>query len=174
MMPPQVGPPPLWEQPDEVPPPPRGPGVVAPFASPPRDRDLRGLWWSLGIGGLVAVLCCVGGIVGIVMVLPYLDSVGKDQVAAVVENYLTAVRDEDYAAARRQLCDDQQRTHTAAWFADHFGETPVTDFTVNADDVIIANAITVPARVREKTTWVDRRFAMEQAGTRYVICGGID
>ncbi|MFI5911324.1 hypothetical protein [Dactylosporangium sp. NPDC051541] len=174
MMPPQVGPPPLWEQPDEVPPPPRGPGVVAPFATAPRDRDLRGLWWGLGIGGLIVVLCCVGGVVGITLLLPYADSIGKGQVAAVVEDYLTAVRDEDYAGARRQLCDTELPTHTVAWFADHFGETPVTDFTVDADNVVISNTITVPARVRENTTWVEKRYVMEQAGTRYVICGGID
>ncbi|WP_433609923.1 hypothetical protein ACQP2P_39715 [Dactylosporangium sp. CA-139114] len=174
MMPPQAGPPPLWERADEVPPPPRGPGVAAPFAAPPRDRDLRGLWWGLGIGGLVLVLCCVGGVVGITLLLPYADSIGKGQVAAVVEDYLTAVRDQDYATARRQLCAEQQRTHSVGWFSDHFGATPVTDFKVNADDVTISDTITVPAQVRERTTWVDHEYTMEQAGTRYVICGGID
>src|SRR3954471_21227173 len=114
-------PPPLWEQADEVPPPPPGPGVVAPFSAPPRDRDRRGLWIGLGVGGLILVLCCVGGIVGIVLLLPYADSLGKAQVAAVVEDYLTAVRDRDYTTARRQLCDDELPSHSLGWFSDHFG-----------------------------------------------------
>jgi hypothetical protein len=171
MMPPQA---PLWEQADEVPPPPRGPGVVAPFSAPPRDRDRRGLWIGLGVGGLILVLCCVGGVVGITLLLPYADSIGKGQVAAVVEDYLTAVRDQDYTTARRQLCDDQLRSHPISWFSEHFGATPVTDFTIDADKVEISNTITVPAQVREQTTWVSKRYTMEQDGTQYVICGGID
>src|SRR5690349_16241613 len=115
---------------DAVPPPPRGPGVLTPFAAPPRDRDLRALWISLGVGGLIIVLCCVGGIVGAVFLLPYADSIARTQVAAVVTNYLTALREEDYATARRQLCDEQQRTHTLGWFEDHYGTNRVTDFRV--------------------------------------------
>ncbi|WP_432830185.1 Rv0361 family membrane protein [Dactylosporangium sp. CA-092794] len=165
MMPPQL---------DEVPPPPRGPGVLAPFAAPPRDRDLRGLWWTLGIGGLVAVLCCVGGIVGIGFLIPYANSLGQAQVAAVVEDYLTAVRDEDYATARRQLCDTEARTHTVGWFEDHYDQNRVTDFTVNADDVRITDQIVVPARVEQGGTWTEQEYLMQQNGTRYVICGGLD
>ncbi|WP_432978385.1 hypothetical protein [Dactylosporangium sp. CA-233914] len=178
MMPPQVGqqpdPQPLWNTADDVPPPPRGPGVVAPFASPPRDRDLRGLWIGLGVGGLIMVLCCVGGVIGIAFLLPYADSIGKGQVAAVVENYLTAVRDRDFVAARRQLCESEQRTHSLGWFSDHFGANPVTDFTVNADDVVISNRITVPARVEEGSQWTQKEFLMQQDGAQYVICGGVD
>ncbi|MFG2040888.1 hypothetical protein [Dactylosporangium sp. NPDC048998] len=174
MMPPQVGPHPEWNVPDEVPPPPRGPGVLAPFAAPPRDRDLRGLWIGLGVGGVVLVLCCIAGIVGIGFLLPYADSLGKSQVASVVENYLTAVRDEDFAGARRQLCDSELRTHSLGWFEDRYGQAPVTDFTVSADDVTIANVITVPARVRQNGNWVQEQYIMEQAGTRYLICGGLD
>jgi hypothetical protein len=160
---------------DEVPPPPRGPGVLAPFAAPPRDRDLRGLWIGLGVGGLVLVLCCVGSIVGVGFLLPYADSLGKAQVAAVVEDYLTALRSEDYATARRQLCDDEQETHSLGWFSDHYGTNKVTDFTVNAEDVKIADVITVPARVQQNgSTWTPQVYLMEQAGTRYVICGGVD
>ncbi|HTJ39899.1 MAG TPA: hypothetical protein VL738_42405 [Dactylosporangium sp.] len=175
MMPPQVGPQPQWQAPDEVPPPPRGPGVLTPFAAPPRDRDLRGLWIGLGIGGLALVLCCIGGVVGIAFLLPYADNIAKSQVASVVEVYLAAVRDEDYTTARRQLCDDEQRTHTIGWFEDHFGQSPIMDYRVDPAEVRIGNeSITVDAQVLQNGRWADERYDMEQAGSRYVICGGLD
>ncbi|MGI5236774.1 hypothetical protein [Dactylosporangium sp. CA-139066] len=175
MMPPQAGPHPQFQSPDEVPPPPRGPGVLTPFAAPPRDRDLRGLWIGLGVGGLALVLCCIGGVVGIAFLLPYADNVAKSQIVSVVDVYLGAVRDEDFVTARRQLCDAEQRTHTVAWFEDHFAAAPVTDFRVDAADVRITNNdITVAAQVQQNGRWVDERYDMEQAGSRYVICGGID
>ncbi|MER7002514.1 hypothetical protein ABT297_05650 [Dactylosporangium sp. NPDC000555] len=174
MMPPQVGPHPEWNAPDEVPPPPRGPGVLAPFAAPPRDRDLRGLWITLGVSGIVLVLCCVAGVVGIGFLLPYADSLGRTQVASVVKDYLTAVRDEDFATARRHVCDRELKTRPLGWFEDRYGRARVTDFEVNADDVTIANEITVPARVLQDGSWTQQRYIMEQAGARYLICGGLD
>src|ERR1700742_2689945 len=99
MMPPQV---------DEVPTPPQGPGVVAPFAAPPRDRDMKGLWIGLGVGGLVLALCCIGGVVGIGFLVPVVDDVGRSQVASVVREYLGELEREDYAAARGLLCQQEQ------------------------------------------------------------------
>jgi hypothetical protein len=149
--------------------------VLTPFSAPPRDRDLRGLWIGLGVGGLALVLCCIGGVVGIAFLLPYADNIAKSQVASVVEVYLNAVRDEDFATARRQLCDDEQRTHTIGWFEDHFSSSPITDYRVDVADVQIGNdSITVGAQVQQKGGWVDERYDMEQAGNRYVICGGLD
>ena len=69
--------------------------------SSPRDRDLRGLWWGLGIGATVLVLCCVSGIVGIGFLVPYANSLAQTQVAAVVDDYLTDTKNEDFPAARR-------------------------------------------------------------------------
>jgi hypothetical protein len=160
---------------DEVPPPPpRGPGALAPFASPPRDRDLRVLWWGLGIGATVLVLCCVGGVVAIVFSIPYLNSIARTQVSAVVEEYLTDLKGERYPDARRLLCVSEQRTHTLGWFEDHYGSSPVGDFTVNADDVSFGDEIIVPARVSEGGRWLSRQYVMQQDGTQYVICGGVD
>src|SRR5437016_152585 len=47
----------------DVPSPPRGPGVAPPFAAPPTDRSRKSLWIGLGVGALLLVLCCVGGVV---------------------------------------------------------------------------------------------------------------
>lgn len=165
MMPPQL---------DEVPAPPPGPGVVTPFAAPPRDRDLKGLWIGLGVGGLVLALCCVGGVLGIGFLIPYADDLGKGQVAAVVKEYLTALQEEDYAQAHDYLCPTEQRSHSVSWFEDHYGSAKVTDFVVNDADVKISNDILVPAQVRAGSTWVAMEYTMEQDGTQYVICGGVE
>ncbi|MEV6923182.1 hypothetical protein AB0M46_01520 [Dactylosporangium sp. NPDC051485] len=171
MMPPQ----PQWPAPGEVPPPPRGPGVLAPFVSPPRDRDLRGLWISLVVGALVVVLCCVGGVVGVVLLVPYADGVAKKQVVSEVETYLVAVRDENFTVARRQLCAREQRTHSIGWFEDHYGSSPVIDYRVSADDVSIADTVTVVVRIEHTGgRWETQQYLMEQSGSRFEICGGID
>lgn len=161
-------------QPTEVPAPPPGPGVVTPFAAPPRDRDLRGLWIGLGVGGLVLALCCVGGALGGGFLLAGLEGVARSQLASVVDDYLTALRAEDYATARAQLCPEQQRTHTLAWYEDEYRGSEVTAFTVHEDRVDV-NLVQVPADVTRRGQGESlMTFTMLQQTTRWVICGGVD
>lgn len=160
--------------PTEVPAPPPGPGVVTPFAAPPRDRDMRGLWIGLGIGGLVLALCCIGGVLGGGFLLSGLEGVARSQLASVVEDYLTAMRAQDYETARGQLCPEQQRTHTVAWYEDRYGGSEVTDFTVREDEVDV-NLLQVPASVTRRGQGASvMTFTMLQQTTRWVICGGVD
>ncbi|MET7402303.1 hypothetical protein ABZS66_53365 [Dactylosporangium sp. NPDC005572] len=167
MMPPQV---------DEVPAPPAGPGVVAPFAAPPRDRDMKGLWIGLGVGGLVLVLCCVGGVLGGGFFISFADNLARTQVADVARGYLGALQAENYERARNEyLCAAEQSRHTVNWFRDHYAASPVVAFSVNEDDVSIQQDIVVPANVEQEgqaPRWM--RFVMTQEGTRYVICGGVE
>jgi len=168
---PYYGPPP-----DTVPAPPPGPGAVAPFAAPPRDRDRRGLWIGLGAGGLVLALCCVGGFLAIVFLIPVANDLGKAQVAATVRSYLTALQNEDYATAHDEyLCNKEQSRHTVAWFEDHYATSKVTGFTVNDADVRFEQDIVVPAVVRQQgLAPVTMEYVMVQDSTRYVICGGVE
>lgn len=160
--------------PTEVPAPPPGPGVVTPFAAPPRDRDMRGLWIGLGIGGLVLALCCVGGALGGGFLLSGLEGVARAQLASVVDDYLTAVRAQDYEAARGQLCPEQQRTHSVAWYEDHYGRSGIIGFAVHEDRVDV-NLLQVPATVQRRALGESlMTFTMLQQTTRWVICGGVD
>ncbi|WP_327008787.1 hypothetical protein OHA72_16955 [Dactylosporangium sp. NBC_01737] len=164
----------MMPSPTEVPAPPPGPGVVTPFAAPPRDRDMRGLWIGLGIGGLVLVLCCIGGVLGGGFLLAGLEGVARSQLASVVDDYLTAMRAQDYDTARAQLCPEQQRTHTVAWYEDHYGGSEVTSFTVHEDEVDV-NLLQVPATVKRRGQSESvMTFTMLQQTTRWVICGGVD
>ena len=88
----------------EVPAPPRGPGVAPPFAAPPTDRNRRGLWIGLGVGGLVLVLCCVGGLFGFGLILVSGAEKVKTEAHQVVTDYLSALQREDYNKAYDLLC----------------------------------------------------------------------
>lgn len=162
--------------PGEVPPPPPGPGVVTPFAAPPRDRNMRGLWIGLGVGGLVMVLCCVGGILGGGFLFTGLEGIARSQLSGVVDGYLAALKAEDYATARDEyLCAAQQRTHSIGWFQDHYHGSQVTGYTVREDDIDL-NRVVVPATV-ERVGQAARlmEFTLKQESTnRYVICGGVE
>lgn len=160
--------------PTEVPAPPPGPGVVTPFAAPPRDRDMRGLWIGLGVGGLVLVLCCVGGVLGGGFLLTGLEGVARSQMGSVVSDYLTALRTQDYETARSQLCPEQQRSHTVTWYEDEYSGSEVTDFVVHEDRIDV-NLLEVPATVKRRSLGESvQTFALLQQTTRWVICGGVD
>ena len=160
--------------PTGAPAPPPGPGVVTPFAAPPRDRDMRSLWIGLGVGGLVLVLCCVGGALGGGFLLGGLEGVARAQLASVVDDYLTALRAGDYATARAQLCPEQQHDHTVAWYENEYRGSEVTDFTVHEDRVDV-NLLKVPATVERRGQGESlMTFTMLQQTTRWVICGGVD
>jgi hypothetical protein len=164
----------MMPSPTEVPAPPPGPGVVTPFAAPPRDRDLRGLWIGLGVGGLVLVLCCVGGVLGGGFLLTGLEGVARSQLASVVDEYLGAVRATDYEAARGHLCPEQQRSHTVAWYEDHYDGSEVIAYAVHEDKVDV-NLVQVPATVKRRgQSESEMTFTMLQQTTRWVICGGVD
>jgi len=160
--------------PTEVPAPPPGPGAVTPFAAPPRDRDLRGLWIGLGVGGLVLVLCCVGGVLGGGFLLTGLEGVARSQLASAADDYLLAVRSTDYETARGHLCPDLQRTHTVDWFESHYRGSEVLAYAIDEDKIDV-NLLRVPALVKRRGQPESlMTFTMLQQTTRWVICGGVD
>ena len=155
-----------------VPAPPVGPGVAPPFAVPPRDRDSKRLWIGLGIGGLVLVLCCVGGIAGIGVLAAGGDSIAKSQASSVVRTFLEAISTEDYAEAYGQLCDEITEKVSQADFERAFSGDKLESYTVGA--VTTTNTITVPATL----DWQDRgtveaRYTLIPATPVLKICGGL-
>ena len=131
----------------DVPAPPPGPGVNPPFAAPPVDRSRRGLWIGLGIGGLVLVLCCVGGVFGIVVLGASVTSDLETKGRTVVADYLNALRDEDYSAAYDLRCAEQNNREPRSEFAarQRLAPHPVR-YTVGRAQV--GNVVVVPATVQ--------------------------
>ena len=126
---------------------PPGPGVAPPFAAPPTDRSYATLWIGLGVGALVLVLCCVGGIFG----LGALAATGVAQVKAeartTVTRYLTALKEQRYDAAYSQLCPDLADQQTRTEFAAAQRDAPrVVDFSIG--EAQVGSVIVVPATVQ--------------------------
>jgi hypothetical protein len=155
-----------------VPAPPPGPGVAPPFAVPPRDRDSKRLWIGLGIGGLLFVLCCAGGIAGIGVLAAGGDSIAKSQASSVVRTFLEAIREEKYSDAYAELCDQITESVTLADFERAYGADKLESYVVGAVDA--TDTITVDATL----TWHDRgaveaSYRLVPAAPVLKICGGI-
>jgi hypothetical protein len=155
-----------------VPAPPPGPGVAPPFAVPPRDRDSKRLWIGLGIGGLLLVLCCAGGIAGIGVLAAGGDSIAKSQASSVVRTFLEAIREQKYSDAYAELCDQLTERVTLDDFERAYGADKLQSYVVGAIDA--TNTITVDATL----TWQDRgsveaQYTLVPAAPVLKICGGI-
>src|SRR4051812_37595970 len=129
-----------------LPPPPPGPGVAPPFNAPPTDRNRRGLWIGLGVGALVMVLCCAGGIFGFVLLTVSGSRQIERDAVVVVRDYLAALQDRDYAAAYDQLCPAMTRSESLQQFEARESRRPdIASFQVGKTQV--GNAIVVPADI---------------------------
>jgi len=131
----------------EVPAPPRGPGVTPPFAAPPTDRNRRGLWIGLGVGGLVLVLCCVGGLFGFGLILVSGTEKVKTEAHQVVDDYLLALQREQYDKAYDLLCPALTAHESPQEYAARQSRLP-HPLSYEVGQAEIGNAIVVPATVR--------------------------
>jgi hypothetical protein len=145
-----------------VPPPPPGPGVQPPFAAPPTDGTRQRRWLAVGLAGGLALLICVGGLVGLGAIVVLGTQVVRDDATRAVENYLTAVKDRDFDKAYDQLCEATQAKTTRAQYARAQSRRPgISSFTVGTVD--LADAIMVPATIRYvDQTVVTVHYLMEQ------------
>lgn len=168
---PPAGPPPLG--PPE-PTPPHGPGVVAPFPAPPRERNPR-IWIGLGAAALVLILCVGGGVVGFVAYGVHQLNAASD----AVDNFLTAVERQRYAAAYKMQCSAARQAQSRGEFAGQFdhGNRLVSHSLSQPESVNIGgtSAYAVPAELRYADgTEGEERFVVipERAGgSDLAVCG---
>ena len=153
----------------DVPAPPPGPGAAPPFAAPPTDRNKRGLWIGLIVGGLVLVLCCVGGVFGIGLFYVGTIERAKTQATAAVEAYLDAVLAEDYELAHQQLCSRLAARISADELESRERREPFTQYVL--DEPTVAETVDVLAHLNTSAGEVVRLFQLDTEGTRLVICG---
>jgi hypothetical protein len=129
-------------------PPPPGPGVQAPFVTPPTDGARQRRFLAGWLTAAAVAVCFVGAIAGIggVVVLGQRMIVESAQVA--VEDYLTAVQAKDYAEAYEQLCDREQDRVSAELYAYNTEREPaIESFVVGEPDLTGAD-LRVPATLR--------------------------
>src|SRR4051794_8646749 len=99
--------------------PPRGPGVLAPFPAPPRERNPR-MWVGIAVLATVVVLCCGGGIAGVVGLLYY----GQSRIPAAVDSFLGSVEKGQYAEAYQMQCSGVRKQQSEQEFAAQFAQGP--------------------------------------------------
>ena len=156
----------------EVPAPPAGPGVVPPFSAPPRDRNNKGIWLGLGIGGLALVLCCVGGVFGLRFVLAGGTNLVRAQANTVVRDYLEALRQERYHDAYDMVCSAVSDELSLGQFQSRLGSPKVEAYVIDNVEVdpIIEVVATVTRRGRAPQ---QERYPVKQENTVLTVCPGV-
>ncbi len=102
-------PPPAPDTPSPESTPPRGPGVVVPFAVPPRDTDKTRTILTIVISAVVAVLLCGGVAVGFGGVLVWYNNALTDETMDTASDFMDDLVADDYAGAYKQLCADTRK-----------------------------------------------------------------
>jgi hypothetical protein len=152
----------------DVPAPPPGPGAAPPFAAPPTDKNRRGLWIGLITGGLLLVLCCVGGVVGIGVLVVGSTEQAKNQAEATVAAYLDAVQAEDWDTAHQQLCSGLAAQISPSQLASREQRQPFTSYRL--DEATLSESVDVVAHLTTSAGEVRRLFELYTEDTRLVIC----
>jgi hypothetical protein len=179
---PPPGPPP-GPQPDQpgrrpgpppVPEPPQGPGVTPPFAVPPTEGRSSRLWVGIGIGALVAVLVCGGGIAAIIGLATTGTRALNEQIEVVVGDYFEAVQQKRYNDAYGQLCEDVQEEESAADFTRRVSAEPV----ISRYDIGSLSAAAIDLAVPVDVVYADgaadtlRVFLAQDGSTgAFEVCG---
>ncbi len=123
----------------------RGPGVVVPFAVPPREGVRKRRWTTIGIGAALFVLCCGGGSIGLGTILVTSTHQRLNDARAVVTKFMSDRQIRDYGAAYQLLCADRKDDTTPSEFVNDLGDDDVVEFVVG-DPQVQANAVIVPVR----------------------------
>jgi hypothetical protein len=150
-----------------VPPPPPGPGAAPPFAAPPTERDKRRMWIGLGIGALVLLLCCAGGVGGVGVVIKAGIEDSKRQAAATVEAYLEAVLDGNTRGARVHVCSNLGAGTSASELVSRTSATDFTGYTIGKAE--ITSTIDVPATLSTPRGEVRQLYLVGSEGTSTCI-----
>jgi hypothetical protein len=158
---------------DLAPAPPPGPGVAPPFVAPPTDGTRQRRWIAFGIAAGLALVCCVGGLIGLGGLAVLGTQVILDDAKAVVTDYLSAIRDGEYDRAYDLLCPRQREQTTESEFAESFeAEKQIESFEVGDPDA--ADIVVVPATLHY-VDGSDRevRFRLDQNTStgEFRVCG---
>jgi hypothetical protein len=170
--PPVYGPPVYG--PPAVPEPPRGPGVGIPFPVPPTEGRSSRVWVGLGIGALVAVLACGGGIAAIIGLATTGSRALGEQAEVVVGDYFQAVQQKRYDDAYEQLCEKAQDDETADEFNRRLvGEPAIADYDIGDTSVsAIDPVVSVDVVYVDTTADTLRVYLVQDSSTgRFEVCG---
>lgn len=158
--------------PSPVPP---GPGAAPPFPAAPSEGGGTRLGWALGIAGLIAVLCCGGGLVaGVGLAVTGVEAV-NERARVAVGSYLDALREKKYDEAYELLCDAEQKRLDLARFTSREQARPERLESYELGEVDL-NAADISLPVQEHyadgaTERVVYRLVQDPKTTDLEVCG---
>jgi hypothetical protein len=159
---------------EQIPGPPPGPGVRAPFAAPPTERDRKRMWIGLGVGAALLVVCCGGGLVAFIGLVVAQNRAIPAEATAVVNRYLDDVTHEDFRDAYDQLCGaDQDKESLQEFTTRKRTEATIEQYQVGQPRVE-QSQVEVPVHLYTSSGFLDWIFTLvedQQAGGLR-ICGG--
>jgi hypothetical protein len=146
--------------------------VQPPFVAPPTDGVRRRRWTALAWSGAAAVVLCLGGVAGVGALAVFGGQMIVDQSTAAVRDYLTAVRDHDYARAYSMLCSTEQHRISERQFEVEQRSRTFATFEVGKPD-LNQRAIVVPATLHSSqgSTTVRYQVAQNQSTGEFEVCG---
>jgi len=158
----------------EVPAPPPGPGVRAPFAAPPTERDRKRMWIGLGAGAAALLVCCVGGVLGFAGLVVAQNRAIPREAVSVVDQYLRGLRDRNYPDAYSELCGRVRGQESLTEFtARHEQEAGIDSWTIDQPRTV-GTTVLVPVSLELTGGPQQRTYTLVQdsqaGGLR--ICGG--
>jgi hypothetical protein len=151
--------------------PPRGPGVLAPFPAPPRERNPR-LWVGIAVLATVVVLCCGGGIASVIGLVYYNES----QIPKAVDTFLVAVENQKYADAYKMQCSAVREQQDEQQFANQFQDRQLKSHKLGSvqsgDTGGGSQAFLVPADLTYSDGSSDQEdFVVISESGAYAVCG---
>jgi hypothetical protein len=128
-----------------VPPPPQGPGVLAPYPAPPTEGKRRRLGIGLGLGAAVLVLVCGGGLAATIGLTAIVGNAMDEQAQVVIGNYLDDLEAKRYSEAYDKLCGAERARTTEAEFTSRAASAePITSWRIGEVNL---NTLDVPVDV---------------------------
>jgi hypothetical protein len=131
--------------------PPQGPGVFAPFPAPPTEGRGRRIGLGFGIGGVILVLVCGGGVAAGVGLLTVMSSALNEQAHVVVGDFFNAVKAKRYGEAYNSQCEEVRSRETQAEFTTRITSIdPIASYKVGDVDLTSVN-LSVPVQLTYTT-----------------------
>ena len=159
---------------DPTPPPPPGPGVVVPFAAPPRDRDQTRLVVGIVLAVVLAVVLCGGLVGGLGVIATWTNAEMSQRAEVVAGRFLDDVVEEDYPAAYRSTCESYRRSRDVETFVDEWRTRGVRSYVLGQvvpdsnGDLIVDARVTTTGGDRPRLPLIVR---LDGPDNTLAVCG---
>jgi hypothetical protein len=152
--------------------PPEGPGVQPPFAAPPTERSRTRLWVGLALSIVLGVVCCVGGVIGLVATTAASTAEQTKLAVTTVDRFLGAIRDGRFSDAYKLTCSSYRDSHKVDDLRRSFTSPNIASYDIG--DAKYGNPIEVSTTVHFESGRSERytfKVVLDQESSELRICG---